>query len=265
MNGVCCLTVAGSDCGGNAGVQADLRTFRSYGIHGCTVFTALTAQNPFGVSGILDVGADFIGKQLDAVLGVYDIRAVKTGMMSSAEAIRAVSGRLSSRPGIPIVVDPVMVATSGADLMAKGALEAAEKELFPIAALLTPNIPEAETISGRTPGAVAHPDRDYAERLALEISDRFGIAVLVKGGHGAESESTDVLACGGGTASFSLPWIKNPVSTHGTGCTLSSAIACELALGRNLEEAVSNAKKYVHDAIAKSYLVGKNCGVLGNG
>ena len=144
----CCLTIAGSDSGGNAGVQADLRAFHAYGLHGCTVFAALTAQNPFAVSAIHDVPPDFVAAQLDAVLDVYDIRALKTGMLSSAAVIETVAARLERRPEIRKVIDPVMIATSGAKLIANEAMAALTNRLLPLATLMTPNLPEAELLAG---------------------------------------------------------------------------------------------------------------------
>ena len=145
----CCLTIAGSDSGGNAGVQADLRTFHAYKLHGCTVFTALTAQNPNGVYAINEIAADFVGAQLDAVIGTYSIAALKTGMLGSADVVESVVDRLKAYPAIAKVVDPVMVATSGAELAGAATRIAMEDELLPLATLITPNIPETEALSGR--------------------------------------------------------------------------------------------------------------------
>ena len=250
----CCLTVAGSDSGGNAGVQADLRVFHDYGLHACTAFAALTAQNPSGVSAIHPVPPDFVAAQLDAVLGVYDIRALKTGMLGDAAAIDAVAGRLALHPGIAKVVDPVMVATSGAKLIADGAADALKRRLLPLATVVTPNIPESVALCGRDAPA---------SELARELFETFGCAVLVKGGHRPGEEAVDVLCEGGEIREFSLPWVDNPVSTHGTGCSLAAALAAELALGRTLADAVAGAKRYVRAAIAGSRLVGRDCGVLG--
>lgn len=256
----CCLTIAGSDSGGNAGVQADLRTFHAYSLHGCTVFTALTAQNPFGVSAIHTIPADFVTAQLDAVLGTYAVAALKTGMLADPDAIGSIAGKLAAHRDIAKVIDPVMVATSGAKLVPTIAVEAMEKHLLPLATVITPNIPEAEELTGVEISCEAD-IREAAKRLY----GKFGAAVLVKGGHAAEDrrEAQDTLFDGNDFSVFKMPWIRNPVSTHGTGCTLSAAIAAELALGRNLEAAVKGAKNHVHRAIASSYLVGPDCGVLG--
>ena len=256
----CCLTVAGSDSGGNAGVQADLRAFHAYGLHGCTVFAALTAQNPFGVSAIHAVPADFVAAQLDAVLGVYDIRALKTGMLSDAAVIETVAGRLAAHREIKMVIDPVMVATSGAKLISETAVEALKAKLLPLATVMTPNIPEAEVLSGRKIAS-----RADARAVARQLSETYGCAVLVKGGHavGDLASAEDTLFDGRDFFAFTMPWIENPVSTHGTGCSLAAALTAELTLGRPLPEAVEGAKAYVHAAIENSFLVGKDCGVLG--
>jgi hydroxymethylpyrimidine kinase/phosphomethylpyrimidine kinase len=262
MNGICpcCLTVAGSDSGGNAGVQADLRTFHHYGVHGCTVFTALTAQNPFGVSAVHQVPADFVVAQLDAVMGVYSVAAVKTGMLWDPHAIETIAAKLSAFPGIPKVVDPVMVATSGAHLIEAEAVHALKRNLLPMATVMTPNIPEAEELSG-----IGIRNRHDVREAAKRLNGEYGCAVLVKGGHAACGDVTaeDTLFDGTEFSAFSMPWIDNPVSTHGTGCSLASAIAAALALGKDLRTAVGSAKAYVHHAVATSYLVGENCGVLG--
>ena len=250
----CCLTIAGSDSGGNAGVQADLRAFHAYGLHGCTVFAALTAQNPFGVSAIHGVPADFVGAQLDAVLGTYDIRALKTGMLAEPEIIETVAERLARHPEIAKVVDPVMVATSGAKLISDAAIDVLKAQLLPLATLMTPNLPEAGALCGRS---------GSARELAKCLQERFGCAVLVKGGHGDGPDAVDVLYDGKAFREFTMPRVENPVSTHGTGCSLAAALAAELALGRDLAAAVAGAKRYVHKAIENSFLVGKDCGVLG--
>ncbi len=262
----CCLTIAGSDSGGNAGVQADLRAFHAYGLHGCTVFAALTAQNPFGVARILDVPADFVAAQLDAVLGVYAIRALKTGMLADPAAIETIADRLAAHPEIAKVIDPVMVATSGARLVPESARQAICARLLPMATLITPNLPEAEMLCGRAvgdPNAARVGDAAHAEELARQIHGKYGCAVLVKGGHGDNAAAVDVLFDGRAAHTFALPWVPAPVSTHGTGCSLSAALAAELARGRDLVTAVEGAKRHVRAAIAGAYWVGAGCGVLG--
>ena len=261
----CCLTIAGSDSGGNAGVQADLRAFHAYGLHGCTVFAALTAQNPFGVSAIHAIPADFVAAQLDAVLGVYEIRALKTGMLSDPAAIEAIADRLAAHPEIAKVIDPVMIATSGARLVTEETMSVIKSRLLPLATMMTPNLPEAEALCGVAvdPSEGRAADSAHARELAARLHDKFGCAVLVKGGHGSGATAVDVLFDGKAFEEFSMPWIANPVSTHGTGSSLAEALAAELALGRDLSAAVRGAKAYVHDAIARSFFVGENCGVLG--
>lgn len=251
----CCLTIAGSDSGGNAGIQADLRAFHAYRLHGCTVLAALTAQNPFGVSAVHDVPPEFVAAQLDAVLGIYNIRALKTGMLSNASVIEAVADRLRGHPEIRKVIDPVMVATSGAKLILDSAVATLKSTLLPIATLVTPNIPEAAVLCGASLAPA---------EMAKRISGEFGIAVLVKGGHAEGGAAIDTLCDSDGSIhEFTSPRIANPVSTHGTGCSLAAALAAELALDRNLSDAVQGAKNFVHCAISSSFLVGLNCGVLG--
>ena len=258
----CCLTIAGSDSGGNAGIQADLRAFHAYGLHGCTVIAALTAQNPFGVSAVHAVPPEFVAAQLDAVLGVYAIRALKTGMLANAAAVEVAADRIASHAEIAKVVDPVMVATSGARLVDDGAVQAIASKLLPLATVITPNLPEAEVLAGRQIRC-----RDDVREVAKALHGRFGCAVLVKGGHatGDLAAAEDTLYDGSEFSAYALPYVANPVSTHGTGCSLAAALAAELALGRDLKSAVAGAKAYVHRAIATSYLVGRGCGVLGWG
>lgn len=255
----CCLTIAGGDSGGNAGIQADLRAFHAYGLHGCTVFTALTAQNPEGVRAVHPLPPAFVADQLDAVFDLYSVAALKTGMLADAAVIETVAAKLRARPDIAKVVDPVMIATSGAPLIAPGAVDALKKKLLPLARVITPNIPEAESLTGiriDSPAAA----RDAAERLHGET----GAAVLVKGGHAdGAARADDLLFDGRDFAVFSLPRIADPVSVHGTGCTLAAALAAELARGAGLHAAVDGAKRHVHAAIAGSFRVGPDCGVLG--
>ena len=258
----CCLTVAGSDSGGNAGVQADLRAFHCYGLHGCTVFAALTAQNPRGVRSVLDVPAAFIADQLDAVFEMYNVRALKTGMLATPEAIEVVAERLRAAPRVKKVVDPVMVATSGAKLISDEAVAVLQERLLPLATLITPNLPEAAALLGHPVGPGAG-----MRAAARELAERFGCAVLVKGGHavvdGEGGSAEDVLFDGRRVRVFGKPVVPHPVSTHGTGCSLAAALAAELARGASLARAVEGAKDFVFDAIKTSYRVGENCGVLG--
>ena len=257
----CCLTIAGSDSGGNAGVQADLRAFHFYRVHGCTVFTALTAQNPDGVYAIHAVPAEFVASQLDAVLGGYAIAALKTGMLAEPETIESVAERIKPYTQIIKVVDPVMVATSGARLSGDSALEVLKSRLLPLADVVTPNIPEAEELSG-----ISISGRQDVQEAAKRIFGRFGCAVLIKGGHAAGGKcAEDIYFDGNGFRAFSSPWIAGALSTHGTGCSFAAALAAELALGGDMPSAIAGAKRYVHTAIAGAYRVGENFGVLGWG
>lgn len=255
---VAALTIAGSDSGGNAGIQADLRAFRTFGVHGCTAITALTAQNPFGVRSVLVSDAAFMGDQLDAVLDVYGVGALKTGMLATAEIIEIVANRLALHGRIPKVIDPVMIATSGASLLAEDAVDVLRQHLLPLATLLTPNLPEAEVLLGKTI-TTAEEQREAARRL----SDMFGCAVLVKGGHGTGMCAEDVLFDGEKLSLLSSPRIEQPLSTHGTGCSLSAAITASIACGNDLLNAVVEGKAYVYEAIRTGVYVGEVAMVLG--
>jgi hydroxymethylpyrimidine/phosphomethylpyrimidine kinase len=252
------LTIAGSDSGGNAGIQADLRAFRTFGVHGCTAITALTAQNPFGVRSVLVADAEFMGDQLDAVLEVYGVGALKTGMLATAEIIEIVANRLSLHGRIPKIIDPVMIATSGASLLADDAVDVLRKCLLPLATLLTPNLPEAAVLLGKTV-STSEEQRDAARRL----SDMFGCAVLVKGGHGTGMCAEDVLFDGATLSLISSPRIEQPLSTHGTGCSLSAAITASIACGNDLLCAVVEGKAYVYESIRTGVSVGDAAAVLG--
>ena len=240
------LTVAGSDSSGGAGIQADLKTFSALGVYGASVIVALTAQNTTGVTAIHDAPPDFIGAQIDAVMQDLAVGAVKVGMVSRAASIAAVADALTRNHARNVVVDPVMVASSGARLIAEGAINALRERLLPLATVLTPNLPEAAELLGR---AIARDEDEMADQAAA--LRRLGAkAVLVKGGHAKGDESVDVLLDADGVVSrLASPRIATR-NTHGTGCTLSSAIAAELALGRPLDEAVRQAKTYVSGAIA---------------
>lgn len=252
------LTIAGSDSGGNAGIQADLRAFRVFGVHGCTVLAALTAQNPFGVRAIHTPDAAFVAAQLDAVLEAYDVRALKTGMLSNAEVIEAVADRLLLYGRILKIVDPVMVATSGARLLDEAAEETLAGKLLPLASLVTPNLPEAEVLCGRPVASL-----ESMSDAARALSDRFGCAVLVKGGHGDGDEAVDVLFDGEALYRIAAPRLADPLSTHGTGCSLSAAIAASIACGKTMLEAVVEGKAYVYESIRTAVHVGESATVLG--
>jgi hydroxymethylpyrimidine/phosphomethylpyrimidine kinase len=239
------VTIAGSDSSGGAGIQADLKTFSALGVYGATVITALTAQNTGGVSAIHDVPPDFIAAQIDAVFSDLAVAAVKIGMLSQPAAIEAVAAGLDRHHARNIVLDPVMIASSGARLLAPEAIAVLRHRLMPRALVITPNLPEAAALLD-APLATTEPEmRDQARRL-LALGAR---AVLIKGGHASGAESVDFLVQAHAVVRLAAERIATP-NTHGTGCTLSSAIAAGLAKGLDLAEAVRAAKTYVTGAIA---------------
>ena len=239
------VTIAGSDSGGGAGIQADLKTFSALGVYGACVITALTAQNTLGVSAIHDVPPQFVTAEIDAVFTDLRVDAVKIGMLSRPEIIAAVAAGLDRYRARNVVLDPVMVAASGDPLIVDEAVAALIDLLLPRVALITPNLPEAARLLGEP----AAPDRQAMERQAERLCAKGASAVLIKGGHGGGSESADFLLTGEGGRWFSAPRIATD-NTHGTGCTLSSAIAAGLAKGDGLVAAVAAAKDYVTAAIA---------------
>jgi hydroxymethylpyrimidine/phosphomethylpyrimidine kinase len=239
------LTIAGSDPSGGAGVQADLKTFAACGVYGASVITALTAQNTRGVTAVHVVPADFVTAQLDAVFADLDVRAVKTGMLARSDVIAAVVAGLTRWSPPNLVVDPVMIATSGDALLTPDAVVTLRETLLPLARLITPNLPEAATLLGE---AVAARESDIERQGRALLALGCG-AVLIKGGHGTGVESTDYLFDAHGVARFSAPRLAT-TNTHGTGCTLASAIAAGLAKGADLVSAVRQAKDFVTAAIA---------------
>jgi hydroxymethylpyrimidine/phosphomethylpyrimidine kinase len=245
------LTIAGSDSSGGAGIQADLKTFSAFGVYGASAITALTAQNTRGVAAVEPVAAGFVVAQIDAVLGDLEVGAIKTGMLADAEIVAAVAGRLSATAGLPLVVDPVMVATSGDVLLADDAIEAVKRQLIPLARLITPNLPEAARLLG-TKAAVD--DAQAAEQARALLALGCG-AVLLKGGHGTGEAAVDILCDAAGTEPLVRPRIATP-HTHGTGCTLSAAIAALLAQGVALREAVVRAKDFVWQALEAGQALG---------
>src|SRR5579871_145633 len=253
------LTIAGSDSSGGAGIQADLKTFAALGVYGASVITALTAQNTMGVSGIHDVPAEFVTAQIDAVFSDLAIKAAKIGMVSQSATIQAIVAGLDRWTPEYVVLDPVMVATSGSHLLANDAIDLLRSELLPRATIITPNLPEAGALLGE-PAAT---DRGAIERQAHKLLGLGAQAVLIKGGHGDGAESVDYLVSANSVKTFTAPRIATR-NTHGTGCTLSSAIAAGLAKGIALESAVDAAKRYVTAAIAAadSLAVGKGHGPL---
>ncbi|QIG93330.1 MULTISPECIES: bifunctional hydroxymethylpyrimidine kinase/phosphomethylpyrimidine kinase [unclassified Bradyrhizobium] len=239
------LTIAGSDSSGGAGIQADLKSFAALGVFGASAITALTAQNTRGVSGIHPVPAAFVTAQIDAVFSDLDVGAVKIGMVAQAETIAAIAEGLKRWAPRHIVLDPVMVATSGDRLLAAEAVDALKTMLFPVASLITPNLPEAAALLNQ-PVASSEADVARQGRQLLAMGCR---AVLVKGGHGHGAESIDYLIDGERSIALAAPRIATS-NTHGTGCSLSSAIAAGLAKGEAMEAAVRNAKAWITDAIA---------------
>jgi hydroxymethylpyrimidine/phosphomethylpyrimidine kinase len=241
------VTIAGSDSSGGAGIQADLKTFSALGVYGASVITALTAQNTRGVQGIHDVPPDFIGAQIDSVFSDLAVGAVKIGMLSRPWAIEAVAAGLARHGARRLVLDPVMVAASGDRLLAPEAVETLRRLLLPAALVVTPNLPEAAALLDAAEAGDEDEMRAQAQRI-LAFGPK---AVLVKGGHAEGAESVDVLVSAEGMRRFGGPRVATR-NTHGTGCTLSSAIAAGLAKGLPLEEAVAAAKAYVGAAIAAS-------------
>jgi hydroxymethylpyrimidine/phosphomethylpyrimidine kinase len=239
------LTIAGSDSSGGAGVQADLKTFSAFGVYGASVITALTAQNTQGVSAIHNVPADFVTAQIDAVFSDLAVDAVKIGMLSQAAIIEAVARGLRRHNTKNIVLDPVMVATSGDRLLAAEAVGALRKLLFPQALVVTPNLPEAAALLDHAP-ARSEAEMEAQARALLDFGAQY---VLIKGGHGEGSESVDLLIDATSVTRFAGMRVATK-NTHGSGCTLSSAIAAGLAKGQDLKAAVRYAKTYVTAAIA---------------
>ena len=249
------LTIAGSDSSGGAGIQADLKTMTANGVYAMSAITALTAQNTTGVTDILESTPRFLSEQLDAIFTDIFPDAVKIGMVSSAELIAVIAAKLKEYKAEYIVVDPVMVATSGAKLLRSDAVEALCRELLPLAAVLTPNIPEAEILSG-----MAITDAAGMEAAARLISEKYGCAVLCKGGHKV-NDADDLLWREGAGKWFHGKRIDNP-NTHGTGCTLSSAIASNLAKGYDLDASVERAKAYISGALAAMLDLGHGSGPM---
>jgi hydroxymethylpyrimidine/phosphomethylpyrimidine kinase len=239
------VTIAGSDSGGGAGIQADLKTFSALGVYGASVLTALTAQNTLGVQGIHDVPPLFVAQQMDSVFSDLAVAAVKIGMLSRAAVIEAVAEGLDRHGARNVVLDPVMVATSGDRLLSPDAVEAIRSQLMPRALLVTPNLPEAAALLDAD---VARTEEE-ALRQGEAILARGARAVLMKGGHGSSDESVDLLIDRGGVERLAAPRVATR-NTHGTGCTLSAAIAAGLAKDLSLRESVARAKAYVHAAIA---------------
>lgn len=252
------LTIGGSDSSGGAGIQADLKTMLANGVYGMSAITALTAQNTMGVTAISEVTPEFLSQQIDAVFTDICPDAVKTGMLANAELIEVIAERLNFYNAKHIVVDPVMIATSGARLIFEDAVDALMEKLLLIADVVTPNIPEAEVLSGMQ--IMGESDMEMAARI---ISDRYGCSVLLKGGHRI-SDANDLLYEKGEITWFMGKRIDNS-NTHGTGCTLSAAIASNLGKGHDLKQSVRLAKAYLSGALSAMLDLGKGIGPLDHG
>lgn len=247
------LSIAGSDTIGGAGIQADIKTMTANGVYAMTAITALTAQNTLGVSGVFPVSPEFLGQQIDAVFTDIFPDAVKTGMVYSSDIIKTIAEKLKHYNAVNIVVDPVMISTSGSRLIDEDAVDTMKKYLFPIASLVTPNIPETEAISG-----IDIKNSDDMIKAARSISEKYNCSVLCKGGHSI-NDANDLLYHDGSAKWFCSERIDNP-NTHGTGCTLSSAIASSLAKGYDIEKSVESAKKYISGAMSSMLDLGKGNG-----
>ena len=243
------LTIAGSDSGAGAGIQADLKTFAALGVYGTSAITAITAQNTIGVTALLAVKPKLVGAQIDAIIADIGAHAVKTGMLANTAIIEIVAKKIRQHGLINIVVDPVMVATSGDLLIEKSAVAALRSKLIPLATIVTPNIPEAEVLAGmKLRGA------DEIREAAIRIVKMGAKAVLIKGGH-LKGSAVDLYYDGKKFVALNAPRIRSK-NTHGTGCTLSAAIAAGLAQGQKLETAVTDAKRYITDALRHGYRIG---------
>lgn len=240
------LTIAGSDCSAGAGAQADLKTFSAFGVYGLTALTCIVAETPGRVARIQAVEIDVLIEQISLLLEGFPVRAIKTGMLFSGEIVEAIADVLRGR-NIPLVIDPVMVATSGDLLLQQNAIEIYERELFPLAAVVTPNLDEAATLL-RAP----IPDLATMHKAGHLLVQRYGVPMLLKGGHLGGEQATDLLFADGKVTEFSAPFTRG-VHTHGTGCTYSAAIAAGLASGLSLVEATGRAKQFVTAAIAQHF------------
>lgn len=251
----CVLTIAGSDCSGGAGIQADIKTITAHKHYAMSAITALTAQNTTGVYGVLESTPEFIEQQLDCIFNDIFPDAIKIGMVSNKDIINVIAKKLKEYNAKNIVVDPVMVATSGSSLIKDGTVQTLQEKLFPLATVITPNIPEAEVLCG-----FKITNTNDMEKAAKKISKENNCNILVKGGHLTDT-ADDLLF-----ANCKINWFKGiklvTENTHGTGCTLSSAIACNLASGYSLEDSVLNAKKYITGALKSNLNLGKGNGPI---
>jgi hydroxymethylpyrimidine/phosphomethylpyrimidine kinase len=246
------LSIAGSDSSAGAGIQADLKTFSALGVYGLTAVTCIVAEVPGKVSRIEPASAKIVRQQIEVLAKNFPIAAIKTGLLCTAQIISAVAKAIRDigkmfAPRIPLVIDPIFVATSGDPLLEPAAIETYEKELFPLASLITPNLDEAEQLLG-----TRIKDRQSMRRAGKELEKRFGTTILLKGGHLAGDRAVDFLFVEGKVVTFSAPFVRS-VATHGTGCTYSAAITAGLAKGLSLEEAITQAKKFATDSIARHF------------
>ena len=244
------LTIAGSDSGGGAGIQADLKTMTNFLVYGASVITAVTAQNTIGVQGVEVIASDFVAKQIDSVASDLNFSAVKTGMLANGEIVKVVADKLAEYNFRNLVVDPVMVATSGDVLLAEEAIDILKKDLLPLAKVITPNLNEAKLLTGRD-----IKDEVSLEKLAKELYQFGPDYVLVKGGHSSGKQAKDVLFTGKEFIEFSVPRLDT-TDLHGTGCTLSAAIASNLALGHSIKRAVKISKDLITEAIKQGVKIG---------
>lgn len=262
------LTIAGSDCSGGAGIQADIKTIAAHRMYGMSVITALTAQNTTGVYGVEETSPAFVAKQIDCIFSDIRPDGVKIGMVSTSSIINVIAEKLVEHKAENIVVDPVMVSTSGSRLLSKEAMDALVTNLLPLGTVITPNIPEAEALCGFSIGGKADMERAAAAITRAVRSAQDGklvrdreLGILIKGGHLAADTADDLLYQNGSARWFTAPYI-NTINTHGTGCTLSSAIACGLASGKTMAVSVGEAKKYISIAIGAGLDLGAGCGPL---
>jgi hydroxymethylpyrimidine/phosphomethylpyrimidine kinase len=250
------LSVAGSDSSAGAGIQADLKTFSALGVYGLTAVTCIVAEIPGKVSRIEPVSAKIVRQQIEVLAKNFEIAAIKTGLLCSAEIVSTVAKTFRDKARmfetqIPLIIDPIIVATSGDHLLEQAAIETYKKELFPLASLITPNVGEAEQLLG-----TKIKDRQSMHRAGEELEKRFGTAILLKGGHLAGDRAVDLLFANGKILEFSAPFVRG-VATHGTGCTYSAAITAGVAKGLSLEEAITQAKKFVTEAIRNRFEWGR--------
>ncbi len=249
------LTIAGSDSSGGAGIQADLKTFHAFGCYGMSVLTAITAQNTLGVQGVQDLPPEFVVLELESVVSDIGVDAAKTGMLSNAEIIHALARKIRELHIPHLVVDPVMRAKSGDPLLRDDAQQALIEEIIPLAEIITPNLPEAEVLSG-----IKIESKEDMKKAAKIIHQKGARNILVKGGH-REQDATDILFDGNEFTEFYAEKIQTK-NTHGTGCTYSAAIAANLALGKSMQDAISAAKNFITEAIRKSLNIGHGIGPL---